>query len=471
MNIRNLFHIKNGFIVKNEKYFLYILMFILILFRGWLITGIPAMYIYGPHDDLYFAKAATYLLHRQWLGPYNSMTLIKVPFFSFYLALSFLTNLPLMVNETVLYILACLVAFFSLSPLIRKPWWRLLFFTIIIFCPASLPTTWNIRVYREFVYFSLTLFVVAFSIGLLLRLGEKIKTILFWAVGLGLSMGAFMLTREEGIWIYPTIFLFLAYGIYMIWKKGPGQKWVRSGILLVPIVLWYIPILIVSYLNYSYYGFWGISEQLDPNFNRVINTLGRIKTDTWYPYVRVTREGLEKAYAVSPLLAELKDQINKYTNSWMPSSEGALSLKPDWYQKAYADHGTEIGAGHFTWLLRDAVNANGFYSHGKYPKAFFKSLAEQLENACNTGKLDCLPSLNIPMIGSIDKRQIPIIERLFYEDTISVLNLDIVNLPTFDLTQWPEYNQYSIDFRYFESLVYNPISISNLKQDYTKLFR
>ncbi len=51
---------------KNDQKFsiqksdlLFIGLFVLLItFRLWLITGIPKMLVYGPHDDLYFAKAA-----------------------------------------------------------------------------------------------------------------------------------------------------------------------------------------------------------------------------------------------------------------------------------------------------------------------------------------------------------------------------------------------------------------------------
>src|SRR6266545_2251709 len=72
---------------------------ILVVFRTWLIMGVPKMYLYAPHDDLYFAKMAHYIIHGQWMGPYDQMTLIKGPFYAFFMVVSFLTGLPLMLNE------------------------------------------------------------------------------------------------------------------------------------------------------------------------------------------------------------------------------------------------------------------------------------------------------------------------------------------------------------------------------------
>src|SRR3989304_3324277 len=96
---------------RNENQVFIFVFAISILFRIWLITGVPNIYIIYPHDDLYFAKAAHYIIHGQWMGPYSQMTLIKGPFYSFFLIISFLTGLPLLLNETIFYLLAFIVFF------------------------------------------------------------------------------------------------------------------------------------------------------------------------------------------------------------------------------------------------------------------------------------------------------------------------------------------------------------------------
>jgi hypothetical protein len=435
---------------------------VIVIFRSWMITGIPKVLIYGPYDDLFYAKAAHYIIHGQWMGPYSQMTLIKGPFYSFFLIVSFLTGLPLFLNETLFYIAACLVLFFAFSPLIKNRWWRLLLLTLLLYCPASLATDWNLRVYREFVYFSLTLYVVAFSIGLFLRLDEKIPKLLLWSIGLGLSMGAFMITREEGVWIYPILSLLLVVCIFLIWIKETDKKCRRSTIVLLPILLWYIPTIIVSSLNYYHYGFWGISEQLEPDFNRVLNTLARIKSSTWYPFIQVTEEARMKSYEVSPLMNELKDTIEWAVIAVNPYDDSSMNSKPDWLLERYTNGGSEIGNGHFLWLLRDVVAYEGYYANGEYPHAFFKQLADQLESACNDGRLDCSPPITIPLIGSIDPRQYPIIARMFFEDVFRLLNQDSIGIASLDINGWPEYTD---KFRFFEEFVYNPIDSQRIGSD------
>ena len=442
---------------ENETSLFTAVFIILISLRIWLITGIPMVFSYAPHDDLYFAKAADYILHGQWMGPYGNMTLIKGPFYSFFMIFSFFTGLPLLFNETMFYITACIVMYFAIAPLIKNRWWRFLLFGLLLFSPASLAIAINIRVWRGFVYYSLTLFVIAFSVGLVLRVDRKLSSMICWACGLGLSMGAFMLTREEGVWIYPMLLLLLVSCVAVIWYGNMEHKWLRSAIVFCSIIIWYIPILTVSYLNYSHYGFWGYSETLDNDFNRVINTLGRIKTDVWYPYSSVTRESLDQAYAVSPLMAKLKPAIDASWDGWLFHSDNAIAGSPDWYRERYfVKSARQIGSGHFLWLFRDVLKSNGYYSSGRYPLEYLKALADQLQTACDSAVLECYPALNIPMVGSLRPGHSPIIFHYFLSDIYELLRSgkDRLDINSLDVKAWPPPQE---EFIYFKEFVYNPM--------------
>jgi hypothetical protein len=427
---------------------------ILIIFRVWLMAGIPKMYINAPYDDLYYAKMAHYLIHGRWMGPYSEMTLIKGPFYGFFMVFSFLTGLPLLLNETIFYVAACIVLFFAISPLIKNNWWRLLLFTLLLFVPASLATVWNLRVYREFVYFSLTLFVIAFSLGLFSRIDRRLSSVVFWASGLGISIGAFVLCREEGVWIYPAILLLLAICIIMIWIKKMEHRWLRSMFICSAIIIWYIPIFVVSYLNYSHYGFWGYSENLDNDFNRVINTIGRIKTSAHYPYNAITQESFTKAYQASPLLGELRNSIQAGWNSWQGASDQFQELTPDWYREKYLVGGPKSINSHVMFLLRSALADSGYYSNGRYPREYLRKLADQLEAGCANGALDCSPGINIPYVRSINSEQIPIILHIFSDNINNLVQFDLSPIYYLDIQNWPA-NQ--PEFNYFEEFVYNPI--------------
>jgi hypothetical protein len=299
--------------------------------------------------------------------------------------------------------------------------------------------------------------VIAFSIGLFLRTEQKLSTIVIWVMGLGLSMGAFMITREESIWIYPILFMFLATCIISIMVKKIDRKWLRSSIVLSAVLIWYIPMLVISSINYQTYGFWGYSEQLDKDFNRILDNLGRIKTSTWYPYTSITKEGLLKAYGVSPKLFALKGSIESLWGPWITNSDTVMNVKPQWYKDQYFEPGAEIGGTHFSWLLRDALTANGYYSNNRYPREYIHGLADELEHACNTGALDCTSNLQIPLIGAIQKQHIPIILHMFMDYLERYKNYSML-FASLDYRQWGGFQD---DFTYFEEIVNNPIDSHN----------
>lgn len=427
----------------------------LIIFRVWLIAGIPKMILFAAHDDLFYAEAAHNIIHGLWMGPYSQMTLIKGPFYALFLVFSFLTGLPLLINETVFYIIACIILFVALRPIIPNKWWRLVLFIALLFCPVSLPTQFNLRVYREFVNFSLTLFIVAFSLGLFIRLHHKTNHFLLWSIGLGLSTGAFLITREDGMWILPAMFVLLLTSAIILWKEKIDKRWARSGILLLSVLICYSPTLIVSSLNYHTYAYWGVAEILDPDFNRVLTALQKIKEDNWHPAIQVSKEAIEKAYTASPLFSDLKSVIESSWPAYDTWDNLTVGSKPSWYLEKYSDGGAEMSNSHFVWLLRDAVYNSGQVDTSKYPQDFYKQLADQLETACENGSLDCYSTRSLPFVGDIDSRHYPIIGRMLRENFASLIKGNYLGGINLDLNTWPVWPANDSRYEYFEELIYN----------------
>jgi hypothetical protein len=321
--------------MKKQK-FLNILFWVLfvgsIVFRTWLFLGIPKTSEYGPMDDLFYAKATHYLIHGEWMGPYSELTLIKAPFYSFFIVASFLSGLPLMLNETIFFILACVLMFIAIKPLVKNEWLRILIVFGSLFSPSSLATVWNLRVYREFIYFSVTLYVLAFSCGFFIRLKQPIETLIHGELDSVFRWALLCFPRRKHL-DYPVMFLFLLSCGLFIWKRISTNKLGKTLLTFSIVVIWYVPILIVSFLNYSNYGFWGITETTDKDFTRVLNALSSIKTSQWYPYSPVTKESFEKAYAVSPLLNGLKDQIDELCQPGQDGQKNSYRSTPTWYRE------------------------------------------------------------------------------------------------------------------------------------------
>jgi hypothetical protein len=446
---------------EKPKLFFYLIFCVLIICRLWLISGIPKMILAAPLDDLFFAKAAHNIIHGQWMGPYSQTTLIKGPFYAFFLIFSFLTGLPLLINETIFYIAACIALIIAIRPLISSKWWILLIFIVLLFCPVSFPSQLNLRVYREFIYLSLTLFIVAFSIGLFLRLRQKTIQFLFWSIGLGISTGAFLITREEGVWILPALFGLLLISVVVLWKKRIDKWRIRIGVLLLSVMICYLPTLVISSLNLHYYGFWGVAETLNPDFNRVLATLQRIKVTDWHPAIQVSKEAIGKAYTVSPLFSELESIIESSWSAYDYWDNLTVGSKPSWYIIKYGDGGADMSNGHFVWLLREAVFQSNQIDTSTFPHEFYKRLADQLEAACENRALDCYSTLSLPFIGNINERHFSIIGRMLNENFSSLLRGDYLGSITLDVSSWPVWPENNSDYEYFEEFIYNSTEIQN----------
>jgi hypothetical protein len=420
----------------------------LCIFRLWLIWGIPKLQLYAPHDDQYFVKIATYISQGLWLGPYDNFTIIKVPFYAFFLILASKIPFPLLATETILYIFSSLICLLAISPISHNPWINLFWFTCILFCPVSLTTDFVLRVYREFVNLSLSLLVVSCMIGMIVRINKQPKTLIVWALGFGVSLGAFFITREEGLWISPIILLFTISFVFITIRKKDKSCWIKIGIVILPLIICQIPGWIISDLNWRYYGFYGTSETLDKDFNRVINTLGRIKTNTWTPYVQVSSEALQKAYLASPLMKSLKPELDKGLQDWRWIEKGTLAYKPKWLIEEYKLRKGDSGGGYLLWIFRDALAKGGYFSNGKYPREFLTHLGDELEQACSDETLTCRPNIGIPLISGIQDRHIPIIIRLLKDSLINMIRMDDIKVLDINGQIWQTY-YVQTEFHYF----------------------
>src|SRR5262249_47735456 len=157
--------------------------------------------------------------------------------------------------------------------------------------------------------------------------------------GLGISCALFWLTREEGVWLVPTVALALGYTALRASRdKTATHRFFRaSTMLLVPAVVVCTAIAFIAACNYRYYGVACMNELKSPFFTKAYGALTRVEA----PYraiTPVTAAAREKIYAVSPALAELKGWLD-------PEDTGADPR--------------EYFGGAFIWRFRESVSASG----------------------------------------------------------------------------------------------------------------
>ena len=357
---------------------------LLTLVKLWLVRG-QAIYAIGPadHDDRLFLQLAEHLIHGDWLGPYNQLTLAKGPFYSCWIALVYALGLPLFFAQHLLYAGAGALFVRACRPAIASGPARFVMYALLLCNPMSFDASSMGRVLRQQVYGPLALLIFAALIAFYLRRAQPLRRLLPWAAVLGLAFAGFWLTREESIWIVPSLLLLAGTSLVSAWRSS------RENFLRLVRAFGFaglcgmLPLLVVSGLNYSHYRWFGTVETRTSAFEDAYGAMLRVKAGPTLPFVSVTREARAAMYAVSPAFAELRPHLDGgIGRDWAEASEFLTHLSPDKRQ---------IGNGWLMWALRDSVAAAGHGQNAKRALKFYRQMADEINRACDDGRLPAGP--------------------------------------------------------------------------------
>jgi hypothetical protein len=417
---------------KTRNWFCILLIFSgLISVKIWLVAAQP-LTVSGNslHDEALFVRSADAILSGQWLGSYDNRTLIKGPFYPIWIAGMHVLGIPLLLAQHLLYSGACLVLVLAVRPLFSG-WKVLLFiFIVLLFNPISFSGEVMPRVMREGIYPALTMLCIGGGIGLFLRSTGPMWKWTPWIIILTLALPGFWMTREEGIWILPGIgILFLG----TLWQTirfdsdnmqhGLRNRLLRCFFLACPILFFIFSLVLTAGLNWKYYGVFTLVEINSAPFSTAFAALGRVKNPYYERYVPLPEPLRNEIYAVSPAFAELRPHLEgALGQSWI---EGVCNVARQIdnldSNSPYRRYGVfveplcrDFGGGWFIWALRDAAALEGHHLNALAAKKFYHQLAEQIKKACDSGELECLPTVTtiIPVIRKNDWQYI--VDSIFF---------------------------------------------------------
>ncbi len=358
---------------------------LIFLVSMWVRSAFPIMAIApAAHDDALFVWLADQISKGNWLGDYNNLTHAKGIGYSLFLVANDFIGSPLKLAEHALYLGAALYLALLLGRLYRTRWASLATFALLAFIPIAWHPGASARVMREGLYISLSLLLLALAIRCFVlsksasmagELREKWLPLVF----MGLVAGIYWLTREEGVWLLPS--LAIAW-VYWFWSRRLVLRPWRTTLLFLALPL--LPALLVTgtvnALNYHWYGVFRNNDFRSADFLSAYGALSRIKHDQWQRYVVFPEDARERAYRFSPAARELQ-----------PSFEGRLGEA--WRQVGCSHTGItpcpEILSGWFMWALRDAVAAAGHYRSATETSAFYTRLASEINAACDQHPKEC----------------------------------------------------------------------------------
>ncbi|HVU16312.1 MAG TPA: hypothetical protein VHD32_05285 [Candidatus Didemnitutus sp.] len=353
-------------------------------FKLWLTRG-QMVFAIGPsdHDDLLFLQLAKHLASGEWLGPYNQLTLAKGPMYPLWIAAAFWAGVPLFLSQQFLYAGACAALARACRPAVSAGW-RLLLYCALLWNPMSFDASSMGRVLRQHIYGPLALLVFAALVALRLRREQPLRRQAPWAVLLGLAAAALYLTREEVLWIIPSVVILSATWFHGSWRS-PGI--IRTTVfksLLIAMACALVPIGFVSWENFRHYRWFGTVEFRASEFADAYGALSRIRVGDPIARVPITREARLAAYGASPAFAELRPFLEgNIGHDWAAVSSPVTGIPAD---------KMEIGGGWFMWALRDAVAASGHADNARHALKFYRQIADQLNAAADARRIPAGPA-------------------------------------------------------------------------------
>lgn len=334
----------------------------------------------GAHaDDALFIRLATSLVEGRWFGSYDEMTLVKGAFYPAFIALSHFFGTPLLVAQQIICVIASAVMALVLYRIGLPRSWAAALFILLVLNPIP----WHpdpLRVTREPVYTSLGLLVVALAALILFDRDWRARWGSPSAIALGVCFGGYWLTREESVWLYPSLVVLVAVAIFRAKQTLDG---VRSALILLAIVVGGFSVVAggVATLNAIHYGSFITNEVREGDMARAYGALMRVQQDEPAPRVFFAADAARRAYEASPAARELEPSLSgERGQSWRRIGCEALKLEPC---------PTGFGGGWFMWAVRDAVKAAGHMTDAASAQGFYVRLAREINEACAARRIEC----------------------------------------------------------------------------------
>jgi len=335
-----------------------------------------------PHDDGWVINHALLISRGQWLGTYDHFTLIKGVFPPIFLAFSSYIGVTFSEFNTALYCFACLVFTVSVRPLIKNHWLLIILFSLLLFNPMPYALHTGQRIYRIGMGQWEILLIFGCFIAIYLRNNESWKSLIKWGVLCGLSLGAFLQTREDGVWIYPFVAMAIIIStLDCCWKKPKSIK--NIFIFLMPVAIAFVLGTLTILINHSYYGAPILNDRSGGNFSKVAKDLFSISPDPEddklfksgaykAEYFTIYVSTMEKAFTISPTLKSVAPEIRDAIKNW----EGLEDVKVG-----------ELSTDHMLFALRDGLKAAGFYNSLPETEEFYGKVHKELQTGFETGLL------------------------------------------------------------------------------------
>jgi hypothetical protein len=374
----------------------YLELFFIFVFNM-IFIGVPySLQLWQGYDDALFIRHAISIRNGDWLGDFNELTLVKGPGYPVFLAINNLFGLNVVLTQALLY--SCSLFFLYKIFLLSNShkFFALLMFVIVLFDPRVFLLDHPIR---ETIYTSQAIISLGVLLYVLnrtsLSVSELRKNLIVSMFG-GLIFGWFWLTREEGLWLVPSLLLITIYFGKSAYKEESFKSFLKiASTYLVGFFLVFFSFFGLNSISYG--SFTGV-DITEPNFTSAIHSLESINIGQDKPFVSMTKEMRKEAYKVSPTFALLqnsldpKDSVSQWENASC------------WVHKTTCG---EIPNGFFVFAIRQAAANIGAYESPQSASKFYKRISDEMANACSKNLIICKERANyLPLLPPMTDSQL-----------------------------------------------------------------
>jgi hypothetical protein len=339
--------------------------------------------LYAAHDDYLMVNRAFNLLEGLWMGEYDQFALAKDLGFSVFLYISSKFNISYINATTILLFSAILLNIYAIQKIIKMNFAKMILIATPLFLfPIQLVFEYRI-IYRDLLIATLILILLGLSIYLVYLIND-FQTIRYWMIKfytstISLSLFFTFLFHIRGK--TPSAFVILVAITFFIIKK----YWSRRGkdkinLIFAILILLIIPMVItqsIMKINEKNYGVGIVNDYSYGEFPQAMKSISRLKPVPVEPFIAVSTEQREKAYAISSKFSELSDIIEAPDNFWKKFSCDNIGICDD------------ISTGWIYWAIRDAASQRGYFKSLEENQDYFREITSQITNYCKLNPDEC----------------------------------------------------------------------------------
>jgi len=349
----------------------------------------------GRFDDSLMVRGAGYLERGQWLGPFDLLTLSKGPSYPMFIALTDKIGISLKVGEQLTYLLAALCLAGCVWVVTHRRALSFAVYFVLAFDPVKFGEV-DGRILRD--GWSSSLALLFFASFFLALYGALTRVRIVWVIAFsllsGLSGAAFLLCREEGAWLVPSLAV-VALGLclsgFLKWRRRTPvprdtsplfRNGMRVGLaLVITVVALYAPIAGVKLKNQEVYGSALTNDMSAGWIFRAYADWSRVKAGTPRRYVPISRTQRQAVYQISPAARQLMPTLEDPHNGSL--SGGCTTVK-------VCD---DFTGGWMIWAMRSGAANAGHFGSESEAQAYFHQISDDISRACNRGSLLCADRL------------------------------------------------------------------------------